>query len=77
MKQTKIDQAENAYVIAMAIAEENKDDQCKAAINEQLAAIKTYRKAHPMAVPAVSGLPAEGKQTSYRSSINLTPTRKS
>ena len=59
MKQTNIDEAEDAYVMALAIAEGNNDDQCKAAINEQLNAIKAYRKAHPTA-PAVSGLPAEG-----------------
>jgi len=61
LKQTRIDEAQDAYVIAMAIAEDNKDDQCKAAINEQLLAIKAYRKAHPTAntTPAVSGIPAE------------------
>jgi tetratricopeptide (TPR) repeat protein len=58
LKQTNIDEAEDAYVMALAIAEDNNDDQCKAAINEQLNAIKAYRKAHPTA-PAVSGLPAE------------------
>ena len=60
VKQTRIDEAQDAYVIAMAIAEDNKDDQCKVAINEQLNAIKAYRKAHPTA-PAVSGLPADGE----------------
>ena len=61
MKQTRIDEAEDAYVIAMAIAEENNDEQCKTAINDQLVAIKAYRKAHPASkAPHVSGLPAEG-----------------